>query len=256
MNTPDILKKEWVIPTMIGIASLAGGFAGGYIYGKRKGGVEMLEKLMEEHSEEIFETAINVPEEQSLAELSEEVSRILHPSAHKPGTPEEVAEGFYVPPVEEETDEVDSNVIHLQVDEPVEPITANVFDHNDPGWDWAEELPKREGAEYYILHRDEFMNNEKDYAQETLTYYKGDDIVADQQDAPIYGYHGMMGELLFGHGSDDPLVVYIRNEHIRMEWEVLLHTGRFEVEVLGMDAEAEFEADDLKHSGHRKFRME
>jgi hypothetical protein len=98
------------------------------------------------------------------------------------------------------------------------------------------------------------MNNEMDYNQETLTYYKGDDIVADQSDTPIYNHSGLMGDLKFGHGSGDANVVYIRNDSIQMEWEVLLHEGSFEVEVVGLQVEREYEESDIKHAHERRFR--
>lgn len=132
----------------------------------------------------------------------------------------------------------------------------NVFSNEASAWDYDSELQFRNDGQPYIIHYDEFMSNETGYHQETLTYYRGDDIVADQQDSPIYNYSSLMGELRFGHGSNDPNVVYIRNDEIHMEWEVLLHEGSFSYEVAGVDKLEEYEAEDARNENNRKFRME
>lgn len=137
------------------------------------------------------------------------------------------------------------------------PEVNNVFiEHYDlKAWDYDEELANRKPDEPYVIHKDEFMENEHDYNQETLTFYAGDEIMADQTDAPMYGWFDMMGTLKFGHGSEDPNVVYIRNDVLHYEWEILRHSGRFEVEVGGFSIEQEYEQNDLKHAnGLYKFR--
>jgi hypothetical protein len=134
-------------------------------------------------------------------------------------------------------------------------VVTNVFANLDEGWDYEAELATRDPKIPYIIHQEEFVNDEMGYRQETLTYYRGDDIMADSHDTPIYGYGDLMGELRFGHGSRDKNVVYIRNEGIHMEWEVLLHSGHFATEVLGIEAEKEIEQNELRHSVH-KFRRD
>jgi hypothetical protein len=54
--------------------------------------------------------------------------------------------------------------------------------------------------------------------------------------------------LVFGHGSGDPNVVYIRNEKLQAEYEVLRDPGSYEIEVLGGHVEREMQEVDLKHS--------
>lgn len=134
--------------------------------------------------------------------------------------------------------------------------TNNVFtEDTNEVWDYEVELANRKSTEPYIIHKDEFIENESEYSQETLTYYSGDDIMADPADSPLFGWFDMLGTLKFGHGSDDPNVVYIRNDVLHYEWEVLRHTGLFEVEVGGLTIEDEYAKQDLKHSNSpRKFR--
>lgn len=131
-----------------------------------------------------------------------------------------------------------------EVDEQEE-VRVNVFmAESDDSWDYETELQQRDGSEPYIIHADEYINDEMGYKQDTVTYYEADDIMADISDTPIYNWRTIFGPLEWGHGSKDKNVVYIRNENMRKEWEVLRHHGSFETEVAGMDyAKAE-----LRHS--------
>jgi hypothetical protein len=64
------------------------------------------------------------------------------------------------------------------------------------------------------------------------------------------------GPLLFGHGSGQEYVVYIRNDERRAEYEVTRVEGRYTIEVLGYELEHDAEVEDIKHSKHMKFRMD
>lgn len=155
----------------------------------------------------------------------------------------------------ESYEEDDSVVIHMSEYKP-DPEISNVFEEYKTGWDWDIETMQREDNNIYVIHYDEFVNNESNYTQETLTYYSGDDILTDQMNTPIYDYQKMTGELRFGHGSKDENVVFIRNDEIHMEWEILREEGKYQIEVLGYDIEQEYEDSDLKHSNNYKFREE
>jgi hypothetical protein len=149
-----------------------------------------------------------------------------------------------------------SEHIELVSDESVaEGTRVNVFmAPTDDDWDYELELSQRDPELPYTLHVDEYLSDEMGYKQETVTYYAGDDIMADLHDVPIYNWSAFMGALNWGHGSKDKNVVYIRNEKLHREWEVLLHRGSFEVEVLGLQME---HGGELKHSHQhtiRKFR--
>lgn len=124
-----------------------------------------------------------------------------------------------------------------------------------PEWSYDYELERRTSTEPYVIHKEEFMESDNGYTQETVTFYAGDEIMANMADEPLYGWFDMMGTLRWGYGSDDKDVVYIRNEVLHFEWEVIRHPGRFEVEVGGLTIEAEYEETDLKHSNRvHKFR--
>jgi hypothetical protein len=134
---------------------------------------------------------------------------------------------------------------------------ANVFDNqgDGDGWNFTEELKSRSSDEPYVIHREEFEENEPNHSQSTLTYYAGDDVLVDDQNKPVYNVPHVTGELKFGHGSDDPIICFIRNERLKADYEVYLDQSTYQQEVLGIDTEADLQAE-LSHSRTPKFRRE
>lgn len=133
-----------------------------------------------------------------------------------------------------------------------EPLFAGMQDD----WDYDTELKNRSSDVPYVIHKDEFWNEEMGFTQTTLTYYAGDNIMADQDDKPIYNHEAVVGPLKFGHGSGDENVFHVRNEKLKAEYEILHDRGLFSVEVLGLEIENNARAVDVRHSGNRKSRQE
>lgn len=133
-------------------------------------------------------------------------------------------------------------------------VVVNLFNNPDNTWDLEAELNTRDPELPYIISYDEYLADDMDYTQDTVTYYARDGMMADGLDHPIYDYSDRMGHLRFGHGSNDANVVYIRNEKLQCEWEVLLHTSSFAEEILGQEMEAASD-NELRHSVPR-FRGE
>lgn len=237
MQITDILNKKWFVP-VLGASSLAIGAAGGYFIGKKRG-VDLF----------IAEVRETMDLDNDVKEDSNQMTLDLDQTTER--NPMDTPLSALRPDISEAPD---PEPIVLTTNGTSQPVHSNVFAGNDSDWDYDKELAAREGQRFYILHRDEFLENELDFRQETITYYKGDDILADERDHPVYGYHDLMGDLNFGHGSDDPNMVYIRNLDQKMEWEVLLHTGHFAVEIQGLEIEQAYEQDDLRHSGLTRFR--
>jgi hypothetical protein len=134
------------------------------------------------------------------------------------------------------------------------PRERNIFesDNADTYFDFEEELARREKKpnDPFVLTQEEFNENDTSYDQKTLTYYDGDGVLADEQDQPIDDADRVVGNenmLRFGHGSGDPNIVYIRNNRLELDFEVVHSDGKFAKEVLGYD-------DELKHSNKRPVR--
>lgn len=141
-------------------------------------------------------------------------------------------------------------------------VTQNVFVQaenegltNDPrDWDYNAEIADRELHPNipYAISFEEFNENAEDHEQTTLTYYAMDDTLVDAQDKPIDNTDYAVGDdnlNRFGHGSGDPNVVYVRNEKIDMDFEIVRSNGSYQKEVFGTDPER-----DLSHSRRRPNR--
>lgn len=141
----------------------------------------------------------------------------------------------------------------------VEPevVTHSVFAGDDDDWNYEAEVATRTENAPYILHKDEFYLEESGYSQFSLVYYEGDNILADEQDVPVYNHEKITGPLLFGHGSGDPNVLYVRNDKSKAEYEIIRNTSLYSLEVQGLSIEDNQRAKDLRHSDSpRKFRSD
>jgi len=75
------------------------------------------------------------------------------------------------------------------------------------------------------------------FDKETITYYEDDTTYCDVGDEIISDPNGMFGpnaHLHFGEGSEDPDIVYIRNEKVDTDYEISRVHNAFSVVVLGM----------------------
>lgn len=138
---------------------------------------------------------------------------------------------------------------------PNPPSVTNVFVNpiqDEPetvGWDYQEELKLRAGKDIYIIHRDEYMENAWDFDKVSLTYFEGDDVLSNERDEVIADQDATVGlENLsrFGHGSNDPNIIYVCNKSTAALIEVTHSDGRYATEVHG------FTEDDLQHSSVRR----
>lgn len=253
----SFLRKNWVMPTGIGVASFGGGLAAGYFLArhrlKKTETNEPIQLQFNFDSSKFGETYSNTPVHSNTGVYTdvrekmlrlEELDRNEFPYASKVYVTEETEIEVEIedPPAEDEGGEA---------------TVVNIFARSaDPEWDYEEELSTRTPDHPYIIHKDEFFSDEMGWdSQSTLTWYEGDQILCDEQDVPIYNPDAIVGHLRFGHGSGDPNVVYVRNEKLEAEYEILRDPGSYEIDVLGGQVERTMQETDLKHS-HRpgKFR--
>jgi hypothetical protein len=233
-----IINSPLRVPVGVGLVGLGVGVGIGYILGKRKATYYILPKseqlemdfspepqVWEPIEKEHHETPVTAPE------FKEKVNTFI-------------------------ADKLKNDILTKNEEEPGDDVEArSVFAHTDDEWDYEKEVTTRTQTEPYVLHKDEFYADELSYAQSTLTYYAGDDILVDEDDTPIYD-RSVTGDLNFGHGSGDPNVVYIRNNKRKAEYEVIKDPGLYSVEVLGLEIENNERVRDIKHSSNRRFRME
>ena len=235
----DIARQPWVVPTAIGVTAFCGGLGLGYFIGKEK----LKERLIDELEADI-DYVINQMDEEG-AEPEDDYQVVVTPRSD-PSTitvdKEELLSRYGLFP-EDEIDQEELDYIKKQ-----EENRVNVFATSSDNWVYQSEIEDRSTEEPYVIHKDEFWTEEFNYDQSTLTYFEIDDILIDDKDTPVYNYPSIIGELKFGHGSEDQNVFYVRNDRLKSEYEVLLDKGSYAVEVLGLEYEQEKEEEILRHS--------
>lgn len=231
-QTAKIFESQLFAPIVVGVAAFGAGSLVGYILGRKTSMPDV-------------QVNVDVPKyEEMVKEVSEKLGRTFF-------TEEELTSDW-VPDEEPEFIMAPESTMP----NPIVPETRSIwFANSTSEWNYEEEIAARTEELPYILHRDEFYGEETEYTQSTLTYYTGDDILTNQEDVPIYSREDTIGKLMFGHGSEDPNVFYIRNDRLRAEYEVLRDSGSYSVEILGLDDVDTVELE-LKHSAHKRFKLD
>jgi hypothetical protein len=156
--------------------------------------------------------------------------------------------------VQEQADAVpdDSAMAENAVEGPsgvkIPPIQRNVFRDREnrraqreqeiPPWNWTTERESRSNDRPYVIHYDERHESEG-YSDATLTYYLADDIVCNERDEvmDLTEREQLLGEAnldRFGHGSNDPDIVFIRNDTLELVYEVIRSENSYSEEVHGL----------------------
>lgn len=137
------------------------------------------------------------------------------------------------------------------------PVERNVFTPaNDPrDWDYKAEVAAREATpdKPYVISREEF-DEDTTNDQDSYTYYEGDDVLVDSRDQVVEHVDRYVGDdnlTRFGHGSDDINIVFVRNDDLEQDFEIIRHPGHHAVEVLGLEPPEKT----IKHSRGRGRRQ-
>lgn len=114
-----------------------------------------------------------------------------------------------------------------------EVVHQNVFDSHGESTHENLDRSNRDSSFPYIISSEEFNDADLDFNQNTLTYYEVDRVLVDERDQPLEV--GTVGEhnLQFGNASGDQNIVYIRNHHLEVDFEICRSYGSYAVEVLG-----------------------
>lgn len=233
------------LPRVAGIVSLVSGLVGGglmtYAFLEAKLTAEFEERLAQEVAGEINFYTIQKPALDSLiVNVDESVEDVV----------------VNVAGWKRDLDNIRSEMGYTSVDSPPEgekpdddltQIGHNVFTNANPEdyFDVIEEAKTRTVEVPYVIDFDEWSSS--DLEKTSLVFFDEDGVLADERgavDNDIVGEHNL---LRFGHGSRDNNVVYVRNEALDSEFEVVRNPGSFAEVVLGHQS--------LRHSsGLRRFR--
>lgn len=121
------------------------------------------------------------------------------------------------------------------------PDVRNIFIDGRPivdeEWDLEAEEAKRDPAVPYVISHDEYMENTFAHPQSTFSYYSGDDVLANPDDVMVHDVEAVVGSenlSKFGHGSRDPKIVYVRNERLEMDIEVVCRDDKYSETVMNL----------------------
>lgn len=106
----------------------------------------------------------------------------------------------------------------------------------------SESNEERNTDEPYVISVDEYMNDREEYDKNTVTYFEVDDVLVDEREQVIPDVDNTVGTdclTKFGHKSNDNKVVYVRNERLEADFEILLDTRSYSETVLGIREEKE-----------------
>lgn len=112
--------------------------------------------------------------------------------------------------------------------------------------------PERKPKQH-IITLDEFTASRFD--TRNIIYYEGDNIFADATtDETIPNPNDIFGpniHLHFGDGSDDPDIVYVRDESISVDYDITKVHGSYSVIILGEEEKVEKEEKQPKHTKNK-----
>jgi hypothetical protein len=113
----------------------------------------------------------------------------------------------------------------------------NIFEEGVPVMDWDQEAEEanRDDNPYVISHREYSENN--DYDRTTLTYLHEDDVLVDPDGDLVPDPDGIVGErafALFGYGSNDPNIVYVRNDELETDFQIHRQGGSYQTRIHGV----------------------
>lgn len=149
----------------------------------------------------------------------------------KPARPEGVSDEVHVGPDTEVVEHVLTKLRHGTWNGD-KPAVKNIFENP------AKDAPlKIDKSGPYIISVDEFMAGEKSYSQINYTYFEGDGVLCDEADMPVQDTNRSVGDdnlTHFGAMSNDPNVVYIRNDKQQLDYEICRSGGSYSEEVAGM----------------------
>jgi hypothetical protein len=107
-------------------------------------------------------------------------------------------------------------------------------ERRDP--DAFDELAARDPRPPFIISYDEFGDDSNEFAKIVLTYFEGDNTLADDAEHEIPDIEGTVGSAnleQFGVDSDSTDSVYIRNERLLVDYQVVRDEGSYMHIILG-----------------------
>lgn len=241
------------------VAGAAAGWTGSYFQSRRT------TSLLQEHIGVLEEENRILKEEvkPKIVELTEELRRRTEAMDSVSSLVDEATKKIMEHPSSEDWEPAPlpfEPIEEVAVTPPLE-LVKNVFpDEDDKPEEWNQEAEDAARQSFpgrpYIISYAEFVENSFGFNQQTLTFYEGDEVLTDPNDVVIYAPGEVVGPLVFGKGSGDPNICYVRNKKLKVEYEVIRDSGHYAVVRQGLDIEEQYEEGDIKHSAILRMRRE
>lgn len=118
-----------------------------------------------------------------------------------------------------------------------------MYDRTTDNFNPADE--ERSEEEPYVVSISEWQNDEEDFDKITVRYFEDDETVVEElrsDPLPVESV-GAANLLRFGIGSQDENIVYVRNEKLKIDFEVIRDEGSYTESVMGIP---EWNSRDIK----------
>lgn len=129
-----------------------------------------------------------------------------------------------------EEDDMSQDDIPVEAPDEEDPNYAEGKRQSEEANDWPNQNP-------YVISYEEFSEEHPEFSKITLTYFDADDVLCDDREEIIPDKEYSIGEDSlehFGEDSNDKDVVYVRNERLSTDYEVVRSQGSYEAVILGM----------------------
>ena len=91
----------------------------------------------------------------------------------------------------------------------------------------------------YVITAESFTDEHPDFEKLSLAYYDDDDTLADEQEEVITDVYELIGDealTRFGDGSEDPDIVFVRNERLGVDYEIARLFRSYAEAIMGLKA--------------------
>jgi hypothetical protein len=225
----DVANPRWAA-LLGGVAGLGVGVLAGVLVGNRRSRNEFDQELAElksHYNDHIKAAVASVRNEYAAVVITTELT-----GADEDGGPEGVVADL------DRTDEnggpADGTVPEPGRLPPPRPVV--IRPGNGEGREAAvASAAERDESKPFVISHDEYYDDEPGYQKLAITYYTEDDVLADDKDAPLPNWMEVAGPFKsrFGEASGDPLVVFVRNKRLEVDFEISKDLRSFAQVVLG-----------------------
>lgn len=235
----NVANPRWA--ALLGVAvGVAGGVLAGILVGDRRARREFeqeLDELKSHYNSRIKAAVASVRNEYAAVVITTELSGATEPVEDDP---EAWVKRQLGPMVADELNRADEEGVPadgaVREFERLPPPDAVVIRDGPEREDVMAAQAERDHSRPYVISHLEYHEDELAYQKLPITYYAKDNVLCDDKDSPIPDTMFTVGDGFtkkFGQMSNDPELVYIRNEKLEIDFEVTRDSRSFTQVVLG-----------------------